>query len=499
MISKPPALSRRGLLAAGAAAGAAIIAPARPALAAPGLVDSDRLWRWNELLAAKGPRLTGNNAHRFHVDWLEDQLREAGLQVQRDRLTFDQWLPRRWSLSVAGEPVDVAFYFPYSGSTPPGGVTAPLIHLGSGNLPTWSLARGKIAVVEVPVPPLPITLAFLEQGRYPEDAASPSPFTYQPGVSDLLVHPDLKAAAAAGVLGVVCVRTGISDELAADQYSPFTSPYQGCPGLWVGPTAGEGLRRQALLGATATFTLEADMVHGAASDTLWAVLPGSSSNEAVVVNTHTDGPNVAEENGGLGIVSLARRYAALPQEDRRRSLVFVLATGHFQLPQFAVDGDPLNQASSRWMEMHPEYLDGTRMRTVAALTLEHLGCREWLDDATHTSYGPTGLNEVGWCYTTTPTMRDVYLRSAQGTANTRTIAAQPAPHFYFGEGAPFYKAGIATTSLIPAQSYLVAAPQDGALSKLDRHLMSGQIQTFDRVIARLEGMSAAEIGQPTGI
>ena len=56
----------------------------------------------------------------------------------------------------------------------------------------------------------------------------------------------------------------------------------------------------------------------------------------LIVNTHTDGPNVPEENGALGMLALARYFA---KRERRRDLYFVMVTGHFQLPQF-ISGNP---------------------------------------------------------------------------------------------------------------------------------------------------------------
>lgn len=467
------------------------------------------MWRWHENLAEHGPRLTGNPAHACYVDFLEERLERMGLRVHRDRLTFNRWDPKRWGLTVGGERLSVASYYPYSGVTPSAGVTAPLVYLGTGAggevgqqpaapAPNWALARGKIAVVEAPTLPLPVDLAFREEGRYPENATSPTPVTFHPSVQDILTPPDLKGAAAAGVLGVVCVRGGISDELASRQYSPFTTAYQDCPAVWVNATVARRLRPLAIAGAEATLTMEATYVRGAATDTIYAVLPGVDRREAVIVNTHTDGPNVPEENGGLGMLSLAREFRSMRL---KRSLVFVFATGHFQLPQFARDGVVLNQASSRWMDMHPEWIDGRsrHRKAVAALTVEHLGCREWADDATHTNYGPTGENEIGWCYTTTPKMRDIWLNSAEGTANKRTFAAKPNPPFYFGEGGPFYKAGIATMSLIPGMTYLTATDSDGALSKLNPQLIMGQIETFSRSIRALERTSTVAIGTPEAL
>jgi hypothetical protein len=261
--------------------------------------------------------------------------------------------------------------------------------------------------------------------------------------------------------------------------------------VWVGPTAGQEVREKALAGATATLVMDAEITEGAATDTIWGVLPGTDPKEAVVVNTHSDGPNVAEENGGLGLLALAREHAAVPRAKRRRSLIFLATTGHFQLPQFAVGQ---GQSASRWIADHPELVDGSKLKTVAALTLEHLGCREWVDDRTATSYGPSGRKEVAFCFTNTSAMKDLYLGACVGTRNNRTIAAQPG--FQFGEGHDFTAKGIPGIALIPAPTYLVAAPDNGALNRIDKHYMHGQVQAFSTVIRRLDRTAASQLGTP---
>lgn len=488
-------ISRRRMLQAAGLSAGAVATGAMPSWAAsrPGVVDADTLWSWNEKVASFGCRLTGSRAHTRYVDWLAGKLERTGLRVHRDRLTFTRWAPKRWSLTIDGKPVDLAFYFPYSGVTPPSGFTAPLQYLGPSPVDTagFAAAAGKIAVVDVPTPPLPVFGVFPELGRYKPGMASPDPLVHAPCINDIALGPLLEQAGQAGVLGVVCIRTGVSDELAQDQYSPFTTPYQDCPAVWVGPTAGQEVRDKAIAGATATLVLDADITKGAATDTIWGILPGTDPKEAVVVNTHSDGPNVAEENGGLGLLALAREYAAVPRAKRRRSLIFLATTGHFQLPQFAVGQ---GQSASRWIADHPELVDGTKRTTVAAVTLEHLGCREWLDDETTQSYGSTGRKDVAYCFTTTSTMKDLYLSACAGTSNNRTIAAQPA--FQFGEGHDFTSKGIPGIALIPAPTYLVAAPDDGGLRWLDRRYMHGQVRAFSKVLRRLDATPTAQLGTP---
>ena len=96
------------------------------------------------------------------------------------------------------------------------------------------------------------------------------------------------------------------------------------------------------------------------------------------------------------MLALARYFA---KRERRRDLYFVMATGHFQLPQFIrkisdrfVIG---NDAISRWMYDHPEIYPNA----LAGVTMEHLGCTMWADNADG-EYVATGGYEWGSTYTT---------------------------------------------------------------------------------------------------
>jgi len=138
----------------------------------------------------------------------------------------------------------------------------------------------------------------------------------------------------------------------------FPLSYQDIPG-WVGDSTGTELSGLAASGqATATLVLTADITAGAATETIWGWLKGSgNTGENIIINTHTDGPNATEENGGLGLVALARYLASVPS--RNHDMYFALVTGHFQLPQFtATIPSPKNvvvgsDATSVWMVDHP--------------------------------------------------------------------------------------------------------------------------------------------------
>ena len=105
---------------------------------AAGMPGLPEVWQWQEQLVGFGTRYTGSSGHAAYVDWLAGQLSAVpGFQMRTDRLTFSRWLAREFSLTVsvpasAGRsgPVPLTYYYPYSGQTPPGGVTGRLVDLG---------------------------------------------------------------------------------------------------------------------------------------------------------------------------------------------------------------------------------------------------------------------------------------------------------------------------------------------------------------------------------
>lgn len=288
---------------------------------------------------------------------------------------------------------------------------------------------------------------------------------------------DLKKAGAAGV---ILAWTNVSDEQAAHQYIPFSRPLQDLPALWVGKETGAKLRKLAGTGAKATVTLEADVFPDTASDTLIAMLPGSTADEVMIVNTHTDGPNATEENGGVGVLALAKYFSRLPKTSRKRTIAFVLTTGHFCLAQLpSIRGV---------IEKHPELI----RKAVAALTVEHLGCREWLDNPAG-RYAPTGKDELSLAITDFEPTAKVMLDSLKGTSDRRVAVVKSSPGPFFGEGGSLSRAGIPTIGYIPIPSYLVAAPPDGCIDKLSKTLLHGQIEAFAKVIHTMDGMTAAQL------
>ena len=554
----PGGVSRRRFLAGAAGTGALAISGgsigAMPARAASrggrrvGLPSMSEVWGWEQQLVRFGTRYTGSPGHAAYVDWLTSQFGAVpGLSVRTDRLTFNRWLARDYALRVkvpasvgVSGAVPLTYYYPYSGQTPPGGVTAKLVDLGtyvpaalgSGYTAAfWAPAKGAIALVRTAPSVFSLDAGQTATGGYEPGKTSAQAAADYTADAAALAHPawqgifepvPLLDARNAGVLGVICVWTGLPDEEVIHQYNPFITPYPaasglptpgdpGCPAVWVGDATGAGLSRLAASGqASATLVLTADITAGAATDTVWCWLKGSgNSGQNIIINTHTDGPNATEENGGLGLLALARHLAGLPA--RNHDMYFALVTGHFQLPQFtrpipnAKNIEVGNDAISVWMLDHP----GIYQAATLGVTVEHLGATMWTNIAGQ--YVATGGFDWGSTYTmqhnplnAANAEQDAYL-SAVAAVNASgwpyypvaTVRPGPLP-LYLGEGAPLYAAGLGTVSLCPLPTYLLQAgdaqhPDLLDLDKLDKHLMYGQILTLARAIQALDATPSADL------
>ena len=514
---------------------------------AAGMPGLPEVWQWQEQLVGFGTRYTGSSGHAAYVDWLAGQLSAVpGFQMRTDRLTFSRWLAREFSLTVsvpasAGRsgPVPLTYYYPYSGQTPPGGVTGRLVDLGLYPLASgfteafWEPARGGIALIRTAPPVFPLDLAQTVTGGYvPGQISALAAIEYaayaaaqvNPVFQGLFEPVPLLDAKNAGVRGVVVAWTGLPDDEVVNQYNPFTTSYPavsglpapgdpGCPAVWVGDSAGTELAGLAAGGqATATLVLTADITTGAATETVWGWLKGSgNTGEHIIINTHTDGPNAVEENGGLGLLALARHLAALPS--RNRDMYFALVTGHFQLPQFSrtivnlAHPEVGQGAVSTWMLDHPHIYQAA----VLGVTAEHLGATMWTDDPETGQYVPAGGSEWGATYTMhRDVLRLINAEKDAYLAAVRAVNASGWPDYpvatvrpgvfpaYVGEGSSLYAAGLGTVSLCPSPTYLLQAgnaqqPQLLDLDKLDQRLMYGQILALARTIGTLDALPASAL------
>ena len=451
-----------------------------PDLAKGNLPSADELWNWLERLASWCPAATGSAGHNAFVNFLDQRLRAVDVIPHRKTFKIDYWEPKTWNLTAGGEKIHVTGYRPYSGPTSPSGVTAPLYDAGMAPNPDYSGASGKIVLIQMaPAPKQAETHPRGKMvGSYPADVTVPG--TGYGALAEFARVPDLKLAQQAGAVGVIYVWNNVSDDNAENQAVPFTAPPNPVPAIWVGQTTGRKLKAMAASRASATLTMHAIVHPDSPTDNIWAVLPGKT-DEAIIINTHTDGCNAIEENGALGVVALATYFAKLSRAQRNRTLVFVMTTGHF--------AHGMVRGTQDWINTNPDWMK----KAVACVTIEHMAGMEWVDRPEVNQYKPTGQFEWGYAYTPRMAEAELFLKAAKSADSKNTFAVQP-PGAYPGEGAAFYRAGIPTISYIPTPQYLFVEPvKGGAIDKLDKRRLHGEVAMFARCVAALDRMTLEEI------
>ncbi|OMD40319.1 hypothetical protein [Paenibacillus odorifer] len=442
-----------------------------------------------EVMNSFGSRTTGSEGHNQFIAWLEQQVTDMGLQVFRDRYTFDRWEEKNSALMIDQQAIHVSSAFPYSGETDEKGVTGELVYTKRGE---YGQASGKIAVIEI------------ENFRnFPSGivmnmrASSPMDNQIAPNEGDLVLTTALKEAKLEqakemGVKAVVLVWKGVSDVKVEEQYVPFTTDYAGIPAIWVNETEGQKVIRAAQEHKEGTVILEAVIQKDAPTESFYVKIDGKNKDEAIIVNTHTDGINVVEENGAVGMLSMIRY---LQQEQPERTMIFAFVTGHFRLPEFKGS----SQATSTWMEGHRELWDGKNghLKAVAGITVEHLGSMEWKDDDTG-HYRPTGQISTEYTYAGNEMMAAIWLKAIEKTDSTRTVLLRGHNKFEFGESQPLFEAGIPVIAFIPMPDYLLVDSDNREMDKFDAKLMHTQIVSLLKAVKLVDGTETTKLGKSDG-
>ena len=357
------------------------------------LPTSDELQEWHILKDTQGPTFAGSASWKSYLSFLENGFKKCGLtDLQKDPITYKRWFTSNdrnkcdWSLSIESNDIRVASYWPNSGSTSTSGITAPLIYYDDDNPP--ASIEGKIVVFEIPLLPDPLPPMFdvysgfeyvTENDTHPTDSFSLKQW-YQIAYPAMFggYNDILKDGKALG--GLV-----ISEMGPARASGIYMLPYEASefdvPALYLDRVSGEQVKEAAMKGLTATLKLLAKKEE-VETFFLSGFLPGKhygkENDEIVLLLTHTDGPNLTQENGALGILAVMHYFSHIPKEERRRTLLAVLDPQHYMPGRHAVD----------WFEHHPE----SAGKIVASMGIEHLGQLEYREKGDELF--PTGKPEV---------------------------------------------------------------------------------------------------------
>ncbi len=456
----------------------------------PGLSTAQEIWEELLFMVALGSRNTGFPGHVKFVDRLAGQLQAIpGMSVHRDGYKLPRWDATHYALTarpVGGQDrrLHATSAYPYSGKTGSQGVTGKIVDLGTtlpneagGSEPVrFGDIRGKIVFLRSPVHGFPYGDNFHVMGANTADVKLPD--RIKEAIWQNRSAPDLDQFAKAGAAGVILSWVGVSDANAEGQYAPFGHKFAECPALWVGEKTGEEIAKIAAAGGEATIVLEADIFPNTPTDTVYGVLPGKT-DEVVFVHTHSDGPNACEENGGIGVVALAKFLAARPKGSLNKTYIFTLTTGHM--------AGAYVRSFREFIDAHPDIMK----KAVAALVLEHLGCRSWVDR--DGAYVPSGYNQATMVLTQSKPLGKIVLEEVAGTIEDRVTVVDPYMKRFTGESANLITYGVPTIGIMPAPSYLLKESENGGIERHDARLYRTQIENFSRMLLRIDAMSKKQL------
>lgn len=302
-------------------------------------------------------RITGMESGKRAMDWVEMRLRQAGVE-QVERQWFDQqpgtslWLPLSWRVRLHGDPAfgsdsrDVVLEsaMPAGGTEiPPGGVTAPLVFVGTARpaeLQYMDVA-GKIAVQHI----TPRGHLFLERGPARSKAQA-------------LIDRD-----AVAVFNIVDYAGNMRMRDISNCGGPCFN-FGGQDGRFLEQVMDAAAEAGVTDRLQATVELQAEERMGMRGSNVLGIIPGTSE-ENIIINAHVDGWfDGANDNGdGLAIlIALAEHFAAAEQPPAR-TLVFVGSAGHHTR---GLNGPDM------LVELNP----GLVANTVLAINLEHVAARQ---------------------------------------------------------------------------------------------------------------------------
>jgi hypothetical protein len=303
------------------------------------------------------------------------------------------------------------------------------------------------------------------------------------GVSDLITLLDsLPATGAVGCVVIIDLPAAGSH----GSYYPYDGVIRDVPGVFVDASVGSHLETLAASNATIRLTLTAT-IEAFVSRNVVGLIPGAS-NELVILNSHTDGPNAVEDNGPNTIVAMSQYLCRLPTESLPRSLMVSFTTGHFC--------GGIGQVT-----FAKDHRDSTLSRTACALTLEHLGALEWNENA-EGKMALTGQPELGVIFVPeNKVMVEASLaaleRAGAGPALALrpyvSVAGSPNGYGWPGEGTQLWTDGhVMTMNYITGPTYLLnwGIP---TLNKCDINRMRREAISFTQMALDLSRASRASL------
>jgi hypothetical protein len=449
---------------------------------------------WHVVKDSKGgPTMTGSPSWKNYLEFAEKNWRDSGVvDIFRNSFTFTRWYTTEfpddsnWSLHVDEKKIKVASYGCNSGQTPAEGVTGKLVVYKEG-MPAEKL-RGKIAIV------------VKEQGRGGSSGTDdyeyltnpetfPDPLRPRAEEAELSPFPIMGLGSAqkplidAGALGALIVMP-LSYEALAGVYTFGVPALHEMPSLYLDRDTGAEMIVAARGGKNATLRLISKTEQAEAYQ-LFGYLPGRDygkpNDQQILLITHTDGPSISQENGGLGILAMVKYFARIPQADRPRTLMLFYDCRHY------MPGAERAFAAQDYAASHPEIYK----KVIAAMGIEHLGQIK-VEEGNGQPYHKTNLMEMSSVWiTNNQHLVDISIKAVKDNHLPRVQVQCPGRKgIHGGEQGPWYGlGGIARRIGVPGASTMGSMTAywstKSRIDYLDANHFVNQMATMSQICGEL--------------
>jgi hypothetical protein len=256
-------------------------------------------------------RIAGTPYDRMTQDWLMDRFRKLGLKdLRRQEIAMKPlWYPTAWSaeFTVGGKTTELKSAFPITESpgTKDDGMTAPVVWVGLGTAADFQGrdVRGKSVMIY--------------------SIATPGGRDHSADWSGAIKRANDAGAA------MILVEMGFPGNA---QSEPEGAVGTSAPTVTITTDDANRIRDQLDQGHEVSFHLKlhTEKREGLTSGNVWGVLPGAN-DEQILIMAHSDAffEGAMDNASGMAMMlDIARHYAAVPQAERPRTLVFLSTPDH---------------------------------------------------------------------------------------------------------------------------------------------------------------------------
>ncbi len=293
-------------------------------------------------------RIGTKEAHEIE-NFLESKFIELGVEnVKKEPVNMINWVAKNWNLSILNKNGTIeipCFYVLNTEFTDKDGLTAPIVYLRTGRDKDFKRVdvKDKIVVADIEFPTLPIgKIVSLAKPYYVADPTNSIDENTKMILTFALLNFPPQAlggkpredsvywrAVRRGALGLILILRDYPSNVNS-HWGPYDGSMKPVPALYVGKYDGMKVRELAKLNnSQATIILEGRKEPSIAHN-IWGILPGLS-DEMIMVSSHHDSAFKGASEDGTGVAMVLaqlRAWSKIPKNERPRSILFILTTGH---------------------------------------------------------------------------------------------------------------------------------------------------------------------------